>query len=236
MALQLQAAHSALAQTQRGQSEFLGAMGHALREPLTAILGFAQLMDAGAPTPTPRQKSNLAQIQQAGWGLLALIDEIVDASLIACGKLQLQMEDVELEEVLRDCEILVEPLARQSDVQVVFAWPAQPLIVVADRARLRQILMSLLGHALVHSGAGGTVHVNSHRCADGRARVHFQDTSGGRSAAWLAQVDPVKHIQLIVSQQLAGCMAGVIATESTASTAGNACAYWLELNEAGPAP
>ncbi len=236
MALQLDAAQAAFEQARRTQSEFLWAMGHALRSPLTAILGFAQLMDAGVPTPAPRQKSSLAQILQAGWGLLALIDEILDASLIESGKLQLQMEQVSLEDVLRDCEKLVEPLTRQSGGHVDFAWPAQPLLVAADRTRLRQILMTLLGHSLLHSGAAGSVQVSCQRCEEGRLRVHFQDTSSGQSAAWLAHGGPVSHIKLIVSQQLAGYMGGVIATEFSAGAAGDASAYWLELNAADRVP
>jgi signal transduction histidine kinase len=236
MALKLRAAEDTLEQALRTHSEFLWALGHALRSPLTAILGFAELMDAGMPAPTPRQKNGLAQILKAGWGLLTLIDEILDASLLECGQLQLQMEHLSLEDVLRECEALARPLACQNDVDVVFAWPAQPLFVMADRARLRQILMTLVGHALSHSGAAGSVHVSCHRCADGRTRVHFRDTSCGRSVAWLTHDDPANHIKLIVSQQLAGYMGGAIATENIAGLAGNVSAYWLELNAKGLTP
>ena len=236
MALKLRAAEDALTQALRTHSEFLWAMGHALRSPLTAILGFAELMDAGMPAPTSRQKNGLAQILKAGWGLLALIDEILDASLLECGKLQLQMERLSLEEVLRECDALLRPLAREHDVDIVFAWPTQPLFVMADRARLRQILTTLVGHALSHSGAAGTVHVSCHRCADGRQRVHFWDTSCGRSGAWLTHDDPTNHIKLIVSQQLAGLMSGAIATGDFAGPAGTVSAYWLELNAGGLAP
>ena len=236
MALKLRAAEDALAHALRTHSEFLWAMGHALRSPLTAILGFAELMEAGMPAPTSRQKNGLAQILKAGWGLLALIDEILDASLLESGKLQLQMECLSLEEVLRECEALIKPLARQNDVDVVFTWPEPTLFVMADRARLRQILMALVGHALSHSGAAGTVHLSCQRCEDGRLRVHFRDTSGGRSVAWLTHDDPAKHIKLIVSQQLAGVMGGAIATETIAGPTGNDNPYWLELNAGGLTP
>jgi hypothetical protein len=235
MARQLQAAQAALAEVQRTQSAILGALGHELRGPLTVILGFAQLMDDSAPPPTARQKSSLSQIQAAGWGLLALIDEILDAASVECGKVPLKMQDVSIEDVLRDCETRVEPSARQSSVRFVFAWPAQPLLVAADRDRLQQVLMALLGHAQLNSGAEGVVRVGCHRCGNGRVRVHFQDTSGGQSTAWLAQGDPATHFKLILSQQLAGHMGGVIATEC-AGEAGDASTYWLELNAAGRTP
>ncbi len=238
MALQLEAAQIALAETRRTQSEFLWAMGHELRSPLTAVLGYAQLLDTSEPALVPSQKSSLTHILQAGWGLLDLINELMDASLIECGKRQLQMEDVLIEDALRDCEELIKPLARQSNVQVVLVQPEQVLVVAADRKRLRQILMALLSHALLHSGSAGIVRVSCYRCADGRLRVNFQDTSCGKSAAWLAVGSPANHIKLLVSQQLAGYMGGVIATEFIASTANSAGAstYWLELNAAASTP
>ena len=233
---ELQAAHAELAQTRLIHSEFLWAMSHALRSPLTSILGFAQLMEVDVPTPTPSQKSSLTRIIQAGWGLLGMIDEILDASLIECGKLQLEMEPVSIEDVLRDCDMLVTPLAQQAEVQVNFAWPTKPLFVAADRTRLRQILMTLLGHALLHSGSAGVVHVSCKPCANGRLRVHFQDSSRGKSTEWLAHDNPASHIKLIVSKQIAGYMGGMIATELDATSTGCANAYWLELNAADRAP
>jgi signal transduction histidine kinase len=236
--LQLQAAQAELVEIRHTQAEFLWGMSHALRSPLTSLLGFAQLMDVEVPTPTASQKSSLAHIQQAGWGLLAMIDEILDASLVGSGKLHLEMEPVSLEEVLRDCDVLVGPLARQSNARVHFSWPEQPLFVAADRIRLRQILTALLNHAVSHSGAAGVVQVSCQHAANGRLRVLFQDTSRGKSAAWLAHPHAANHIKLIVSQQLAGYMGGVVATEltvNTATTAGQASTFWLELNAAGRA-
>ena len=236
MEMRLQAAQAALADTRRTQSEFLWAMGHELRSPLTAVLGYAQLLDTGVPALAPNQKSSLTHILQAGWGLLDLINELMDASLIECGRLQLQMEHVLLEDALQECEELVEPLAQQSNVRIVFVPPEQPLLVAADRKRLRQILVALLSHALLHSGSAGVVQVRCYRCAGNRLRVHFQDTSCGKSAAWLAADSPANHIRLQVSQQLAGYMDGVIATECIApadnTASANARDFWLELNAA----
>ena len=64
-------------------------MSHELRTPLNAILGFAQLMESGAPSPTPSQKRNLDQILKAGWYLLELINEILDLALMSQGRVTL---------------------------------------------------------------------------------------------------------------------------------------------------
>lgn len=225
MALQLDAAQSELSHAQRSHSEFLWAMGHALRSPLTAILGHGQLLDADTPASSARHKSSVTQILQAGWGLLALIDEILDVSLIEAGKLELQMEHVSLEDVLRDCETRVKPLARQSDARVEIAWPAQPLLVAADRRRLRQILMTLISHSLVHSGRAGVVQLSCQPLDGGRLRIYIDDTSSGLSGAWLADGARVNNIKLLCSRQLAGLMGGMIATESIAGTASDASGY-----------
>jgi signal transduction histidine kinase len=61
-------------------------MSHELRSPLNAILGFAQLIDTGLPTPTTSQKDSIDQILQAGWYLLELINEVLDLALIESGR------------------------------------------------------------------------------------------------------------------------------------------------------
>ena len=71
------------------KSDFLSSMSHELRTPLGAILGFAQLIESGAPQPTPSQKRSVDQILKAGWYLLDLINEVLDLSLIESGKLSL---------------------------------------------------------------------------------------------------------------------------------------------------
>ena len=69
----------------RAKSDFLASMSHELRTPLNAILGFAQLLESGAPAPTPAQQRNLEQILKGGWYLLELINELLDLALIETG-------------------------------------------------------------------------------------------------------------------------------------------------------
>src|SRR6202035_4881750 len=76
--VELERARAAAEKANLAKSDFLSSMSHELRSPLNAILGFAQLMESAAPPPTALQSESIAQILQAGWHLLKLINEILD--------------------------------------------------------------------------------------------------------------------------------------------------------------
>ena len=103
-------------------------MSHELRTPLNAILGFAQLMESGAPPPTPSQKRNLDQILKAGWYLLELINEILDLALIESGKVMLSREPVSLVEVMLECRAMIEPQAQQRGIGMTFPALRDPVL------------------------------------------------------------------------------------------------------------
>ena len=83
------------------KSEFLSRMSHELRTPLNAMLGFAQLLEIDRRHPlTPAQRPWVAQIQQAGWHLLEMINDVLDLSRIESGNLRLQMTTLDLAELV----------------------------------------------------------------------------------------------------------------------------------------
>src|SRR6202789_4454372 len=102
------------------KSDFLSSMSHELRTPLNAILGFAQLMQSDSPVPSPDQKVSIDQILQAGWYLLALINEVLDLSLIESGKMTLSPEPVSVGDVLSHCRSMMEPLAQKRGIALCF--------------------------------------------------------------------------------------------------------------------
>ncbi|WP_088279785.1 ATP-binding protein [Ideonella sp. A 288] len=237
--LELQGAKVAAERANQAKSEFLSSMSHELRSPLNAILGFAQLMDSGSPTPTPAQKDCIDQILQAGWYLLELINEILDLSLIESGRLSLSQEPMALAELLSDCQAMIEPQARKSGIGIGFVAPSVPLFVRADRTRVKQILVNLLSNAIKYNRVGGTVEVSCRTRPDERIRISVQDTGDGLSAEKLAQlfqpfnrlgqeggVEEGTGIGLVVSKQLAELMGGVIGVDSTV---GVGSVFWVEL-------
>ncbi|MFZ3174457.1 MAG: histidine kinase dimerization/phospho-acceptor domain-containing protein, partial [Thiobacillus sp.] len=97
---ELESAKAVAEKANLAKSNFLSSMSHELRTPLNAILGFAQLLETGAPAPTANQIVRLHQIIKAGWYLLDLINEILDLAVIESGKLSLSLEPLSLSDVL----------------------------------------------------------------------------------------------------------------------------------------
>jgi len=237
--LELHAAKIEADRANLAKSDFLSRMSHELRSPLNAILGFAQLIDTDVQAPTPKQKASLDQILQAGWYLLDLINEILDLALIESGKLSMSIEPMSLEEVLRDCEAMIEPHARKSGISVNFSYPERPLFIKAERTRVKQIIVNLLSNAIKYNRVDGKVEVSWQLRPDGQVRVSVQDTGKGLSPDNLAQlfqsfnrlgqetgVEQGTGIGLVVSKKLVELMGGLIGVESTV---GVGSVFWIEL-------
>jgi PAS domain S-box-containing protein len=240
----LESAKLAAEKANLAKSDFLSSMSHELRSPLNAILGFAQLMESGSPSPTPAQKESIDQILHAGWYLLELINEILDLSLIESGKLSLSSEPMSLTEVLEDCHSMIEPQAKSSGIRLTFAPMKHELFVHADRTRVKQVLVNLLSNAIKYNRAGGAVEVTSEEMTTGRIRVSFRDTGGGLSDEEMGQLfQPFNRlgqeagpeegtgIGLVVSRRLVELMGGSIGVESEV---GVGSVFWIELNAAVP--
>jgi len=222
------------------KSDFLSSMSHELRSPLNAILGFAQLMESAVPLPSASQAARIAQILQAGWHLLKLINEILDLAVIESGQVSLSMEHVSLAEVMDECRSMMEPQAQDRGIQITFPQFHNPIFVQADRTRLKQIFINLLSNAIKYNKAQGTVAVDTTMSAPERIRIGFTDTGAGLTPDKLAQLfQPFNRlgqeaggvagtgIGLIVTKRLTEMMGGVLGVESTPGTGS---VFWCELN------
>ena len=237
--IELASAKSAAEEANLAKSDFLSSMSHELRSPLNAILGFAQLMELASPLPTDSQKESIAQILQAGWHLLKLINEILDLSVIESGKVSLSTESVSLAEVMSECQAMMEPQAQQLGIGMTFPRFDNPFFVSADRTRLKQIVINLLSNAIKYNKEQGTVVVDCATSAPGLTRISVKDSGAGLSPEKLAQLfQPFNRlgqeaggvagtgIGLVVTKRLAELMGGVLGVESTA---GEGSVFWCEL-------
>jgi PAS domain S-box-containing protein len=238
--IELESAKSAAEEANLAKSDFLSSMSHELRSPLNAILGFAQLMELASPLPTDSQKESIAQILQAGWHLLKLINEILDLAVIESGKVSLSTESVSLAEVMSECQAMMEPQAQQRGISMTFPRFDNPFFVSADRTRLKQIVINLLSNAIKYNKEQGTVVVDCTTSTPGLTRISVKDTGAGLSPEKLAQLfQPFNRlgqeaggvagtgIGLVVTKRLAELMGGVLGVESTA---GAGSVFWCELN------
>jgi PAS domain S-box-containing protein len=231
-------------QANRAKSDFLSSMSHELRTPLGAILGFAQLMELG--TTDPAQQKNVAQILTSGWYLLTLINEILDMAVIESGKIALEMEPVRLDDVLLECESMIEPQSQQGNIRVRFNLATEPLWVHADRTRVKQVIINLLSNAIKYNRPNGDVMLNCTHSAAGTVRITVRDTGEGLAAPQIAQLfQPFNRlgressvvegtgIGLVVSKRLVELMGGVIGVDSRVGVGSE---FWIELNDASQGP
>ena len=222
------------------KSDFLSSMSHELRSPLHAILGFAQLLNAGSPPPTPAQKEGLKHILGSGWHLLELINEVLDLSQVESGNLVLSLEPVSLPELLIECQTMIQPQALQHGASLAIAPFDAPCFVLADHTRLKQVLVNLLSNAVKYGGVNGAVLVDCRLISAGRIRVSVKDKGAGLSLDKLQQLfQPFNRlgqdfgsvqgtgIGLVLSKRLVEAMGGEIGAESTL---GVGSVFWFELN------
>ena len=179
------AAHEEADRANHAKSEFLSRMSHELRTPLNSVLGFAQLMQM--EPMAPNQEDATREILKAGTHLVELIDEVLDIARIEAGKIRLSLEPVDAVLVIDECISLLGPQAAQEGVSVAMEGPAAEIgasYVIADRQRLKQVLLNLLSNGIKYNREHGTVTVSIERTAEGsRIRIDVSDTGRGSAGA-----------------------------------------------------
>jgi signal transduction histidine kinase/CheY-like chemotaxis protein len=225
------------------KSEFLSRMSHELRTPMNAILGFGQLLEADPGVPlAPQQAESVHEILHAGRHLLELINEVLDLARIESGRLELSLEPVQLDLVIRECLALMQPLAEQRQIGLA-SDPACACNIQADSIRLRQVLLNLLSNAVKYNRVGGSVqvacHIARHNVSAGRVRIAVTDNGRGISAEAMPRLFmPFERLEpaydategtgvgLAISKKLVEAMQGNIGVESVA---GVGSTFWIEL-------
>lgn len=145
------------------KSDFLANMSHELRTPLNSIIGFSEVLEdqlLGALNAS--QRENVMYILKVGRHLLSLINDILDLSKVEAGKMQFDVEDVSLRELL-DASLVMhrEKALRHGITLDLKIEPDTSRVIEADERKLKQILFNLLSNAVKFTSDGGEVHVVS---------------------------------------------------------------------------
>jgi two-component system, NtrC family, sensor kinase len=163
----------------RHKSEFLANMSHELRTPLNAIIGFSEvLLDPTLKVSEEEQSQFLTDVLSSGKHLLGLINEILDLAKIEAGKMELQIEPALLSDILEAVQNTMRPLAVKKAIDLHVESGALPEPFPMDGARVKQVLLNLVGNAVKFTPEGGRVWVRA-GAKDGNARVEVGDTGPG---------------------------------------------------------
>ena len=164
-------------QANRSKSEFIAAINHELRTPLHGILGYAEMLRLEGGL-APVQAGRVGSMLNAGEHLLSMINAVLDLSQTEANMLELRPELVNLPDLVKRCLDLVRPGAEKKGLALLMA-PATPVWLHLDAARLRQVVVNLLGNAVKFTAAG-SVELRLRRTAAGdRFRLEVVDTGPG---------------------------------------------------------
>jgi PAS domain S-box-containing protein len=221
----LHAALETAAEASRAKSDFLATMSHEIRTPINGVIGLSQLL-AHAQLPGT-EAGYVSMIGSCGKSLLSLVDNILDFSKIEAGRMTVEPVETDLRQLLQEVGDVFAVRAAEKDIGFdLQIAPAVPAWVVADGARMRQVLLNLMGNALKFTAAGSfRLDVRVRRSAQGdRLAFAVRDSGIGisqvdqarlftrftQSDASATRKYPGTGLGLAISRQLAQLMGGDI--------------------------
>jgi signal transduction histidine kinase/ActR/RegA family two-component response regulator len=180
----LKQAEAAMREADRRKDEFLALLSHELRNPLAPILTAAQLMQLRGDVSTPREREVIIrQVQH----LVRLVDDLLDVSRVARGKVTLSKRPLELASVVAKAVEATALLLEQRRHKLELAVPNEGLLVDADEVRLTRVVSNLLTNAARYTGSGGRIEVAAAR-EDGEVVLRVRDNGQGIEPALLPHV------------------------------------------------
>ncbi|TAN41002.1 MAG: PAS domain S-box protein [Nitrospirae bacterium] len=205
----------------RAKSDFLANMSHELRTPLNAIIGFSDLMRNGMTGPlTDEQADFLNDIAVSGKHLLSLINDILDLSKVEAGKMELELGEVNVEELIEKSLSMFKEKSLKHDIQIRLDIDGTLQGMTADEIKLRQVLVNLLSNAFKYTPDHGTVTLRVWREGKDQAGFSVTDTGPGIKADDLPKLfQPFQQLEMTISAKRPGTGLGL-----------NLCKKFVELH------
>lgn len=238
----------AAAAANRAKSDFLASISHELRTPLNAILGYTQLLSDGITGPVnDAQQHQLKRVRASATHLLGLIDEVLSFTRLEAGREQVAVAEIDVADALDDAMSLVRPLAAARDLDLELApTPAphgEPLRMVTDVLRLRQILVNLLNNAVKFTDRG-RITLSTHLAGDDVVFT-VSDTGIGIPSEHLERVfEPFWQVEQAASRRVGGTGLGLSVSRRLArllggdvtarSTVGEGSSFEVRLPRVSP--
>ena len=225
---ELQRANEELTEARRRQNEFVANTSHELRTPLNAVIGFASLIEQQGHQNEQEASEFAGQIRRSAEHLLNLLNDILDLAKVEAGRFQLSMMPGDLRDPVRAAVDGVSQIAQARGLKLLVELPLEPVEAVLDGARMRQVMLNLLGNAVKFTDRGD-VRVRVWRDTEtGEAKATVEDSGVGipremqdRLFSKFTQVDGSytrRHqgtgLGLAISKALIQNMGGTIALES----------------------
>src|SRR5258708_6697674 len=214
----------------RAKSQFLANMSHELRTPLNSILGFSELLsdDTTDRFDDTTRRRFLAQIHSSGEHLLQLINDILDLSKVEAGQMKLQLEQVELGDLIAEVRETIEPLVQSKSLTMNTAAVAE-IRLIADTAKVKQMLLNLVSNAVKFTPSGGHIEIRT-RSAESWVDIAVSDSGIGIAEQDLARLfKEFQQLDAGVGKRQAGTGLGLALTKHFAEMHGGQVSAVSEL-------
>jgi signal transduction histidine kinase len=183
MSDELERVHRELETASRHKSDFLATMSHELRTPLNAIIGFSEvLQEQMFGDLNERQLAYVDDVLEAGKYLLSLINDVLDLAKIEAGRMDLELSEVAVTDVLRSAVSMYSERTSRGGVELNLTTEPEEITIAADERRLRQIVFNLLSNAVKFTPAHGRIDVSA-RLENDHIEIEVADTGPGIAAA-----------------------------------------------------
>ncbi|MBO6827142.1 MAG: PAS domain-containing protein [Sneathiella sp.] len=164
----------------KAKTDFLATMSHELRTPLNAIIGFSEMLSSGLYGPTTeKQAVTICDINRSGRYLLEQINDLLDASTIDRGELNLFESNFSLSSTFDYCATIFEMEAKRKNQNLRFIMPPQDMKIHADEHRFTQIVTNLISNALKYTPNEGSVTVSAELTKASEVSINVADTGIG---------------------------------------------------------